>query len=198
MNSDDDSKDYIRSWLNPPLDAQGIKEAKELIAFITTLRPAKIYTSDLDRCKVIAEAAAKECGCPVEADFSFRPWGVGVYMGKPAKEVIPQLQHYIDNPDTPIPKGESFNQFRGRVLRAVRHVMALQQQSDRDLVIITHFRDLKLVESWLAHGGKTDDIDAHIFAANDLPTAGMIVVYRDRGKWKTRRETLKKVGVKQA
>src|SRR5579859_5219064 len=92
MNSTDSSKDYIRSWTDVPLDAEGKREAKEIVAFVRTLHPIAIYSSDLQRARVIAEDAAKECKCPLEVSKAFRPWGMGDFTGKPAKEVVPQLQ----------------------------------------------------------------------------------------------------------
>jgi broad specificity phosphatase PhoE len=197
MNSEDDSKDYIRSWSDPPLDAQGKRESKAIVAYIATLHPTRIYSSDLQRAKDIATDAAKACKCPLEVSKDLRPWGVGSFTGKPAKDVIPQLQRYIDNPDKAVPGGgESFNTFKTRVLGAMKRVLAKQQSHDQNVVVITHFRDLKLVEAWLSKGG-AEDIDAKVFAANDISPGAGLLLRRERGRWVAKKQamTQARVGV---
>ena len=198
LNSTDPDKDLIRGWRNVPLDAEGQREAKEAVAFTRDkIKPEIIYSSDLDRAADIAKEAAKVCDCPLKVTKDFRPWGLGTFQGKPAKEVVPQLQQYIDHPEKPVPGGgESFNDFRGRVLKATKKAMDRHLESGLNVAIVTHFRDLKLIQAWLAQGGDTDDIDAKVFAANDIPTGGALRVYRERGRWKAKIETQTKVGVK--
>lgn len=199
LNSNDSSKDFIRGWVDVPLNEQGKKEAKELVAYIKTLHPAHIYSSDLSRAADIARDAGKVCKCPLTVSKDYRPWGLGSFQGKPAKDVVPQLQKYIDNPDKPVPGGgESFNQFKNRVLGAMRKIMAQYQKDEENLVVVTHFRDIKLIQSWLAKGG-AEDIDAKVFAVNDVKPAEGLVLRRTRGRWTAIKEPMARprVGVKQ-
>ena len=196
-NSENASEDFVRGWVDVPLDEEGKKDAKEIVAYVRTLKPSSIYSSDLQRAKDIAQAAAKECKCPLEVSRDFRPWGLGQFQGKPAKEVVPQLQGYIDEPDKKVPGGESFNQFRKRVIGALKRVMKDQQTDDSNVIVVTHFRDMKLIQAWLSKGG-AEEIDAKIFAANDFPPGSMLLLYRERGKWQMKRQMRTKVGVKQS
>lgn len=200
MNSSLASKDYIRGWLNVPLDAEGKKEAAETAAFIDRyLQPIEIFSSDLDRAAMTAKTAAQGCRCRLDITPDFRPWGLGVFQGQPAEKVVPQLQQYIDNPDKPVPGGgESFGRFRDRVLAAMQQAMNLYVTTGRNVVIVTHFRVLKLIQAWISHpnNSKGSEIDAAIFAANDIPTGGVLLVERARGRWRAQIRTRPKVGVR--
>jgi len=198
LNSNTASQDFIRGWQNVPIDEEGKKEAQSLVSFLTnSVRPVAIFSSDLDRASEPAQQAAQALRVPVQASAGFRPWGLGVFQGQPAEKVVPQLQEYIDRPNVPVPQGESFNQFRTRVLNAIRQPMEVHQATGENVAVITHFRDLKLLEAWLKKGGDdTHDIDAETFAANDIPTGGMDRLYRDRGQWHMTREQAPKVGVR--
>jgi len=155
-----------------------------------------VYSSDLSR----AEGPAKEVGAPLTATRDWRPWGLGEFQGKPAKDVVPRLQEFIDHPDKRVPgkDGESFSQFRSRVLKAMRKAMAECQRTDRNVVIVTHFRCVKLIESWLAHDQRTsDEIDAKVFTKDDFPPASVLRLHRSRGRWVYRKEAMgRRVGVR--
>ena len=116
-----------------------------------------IYSSDLSRALETAEIINEHYKAPVFRTVKLRPWSLGIYEGKPTKEVWDNLCKHIENPEEKVPEGESFNNFKRRCLTFVKQV--IQEAKDRDQVILltTHFRDVKLIQSWVAKGCPDED-----------------------------------------
>lgn len=185
LNSDGQSPDRIRGWIDVPLDATGRAQAQADADQIAQLQPAHIYSSDLERAAESANYVAERLGLTVEEELAFRPWNLGIYQGRGATEAAPIIAGYSqpERADEPVPGGESFASFRDRFLGRLQDLLRLYAQDGRTVAVFTHFRCLKLVEAWLA-AGMGRDIDAEVFARDDAPTGSMFRLYRDAaGSW---------------
>lgn len=169
------SVDRIRGWSDIPLDDFGMKEARDIAARLKGEKIDRVLTSDLKRSVQTGAAVAKLHGLKLSPTRAFRPWSAGVLTGRPSTEAVPVMDHYAKQmPDTPIPDGESWNSFRGRVLPAFRRVLAMAKADGETVLIVSHFRTLKLIEAWLDAGGKGTAVDFATFDRNDLKPGALL------------------------
>lgn len=164
LNNDDVSVDRIRGWKDIPLSDDGRKEAEKLGDKLKkTDVPHHMVTSDLKRAHETANIISDKIGVPVaEATESFRPWNVGEYAGEKSEKAIPILAHYAENtPDKPMPKGESFNQFKQRYFDGLKD--ALEKYPGK-VAVVTHHRGERLLKAWKKAGFPANgDIDIKEF-----------------------------------
>ena len=115
---------------------------------------------------------------------AFRSWNLGELAGQPFQEARPVLAQFASQcPGRPVPGGESFDQFRARLLPAVRRILARAKLSDKPIVLVSHFRVLKLVEGWIAAGCKGAEIDMPTFLRHDLGPRAIVELAPKAGKW---------------
>jgi len=138
----------LRGWMDPPLSMQGLKEARALA------RPSgALYCSDLLRARMTAvflgTAAPK---------FELRPWHIGEFAGQ--KGVHEQLVELQKTNGTP-PGGEPYIEF---VERFLGFVCSLYEPS----VLVTHFRNLKLMQAWVA--ADCEGLDWDVLLSNNVET----------------------------
>ena len=180
-----DSKDRIRGWLDVPLDAEGRKEAKRLGREAPRMHLARVYTSDLQRAAEVAGQMADHAGVPMEASRAFRPWNLGVLQGNSAKAAAPVIREHVEAPDEPVEDGESFHDFLNRYVPALERVLRRHEETGENLAVVTHYRNVKVAEGWLAAG--REGIDEETFFTDDLPTGAVVRVYKDGEEWKYER-----------
>lgn len=170
MNNDDVSVDRIRGWIDVPLSADGKKEAHRVAEVIAKDPPDALVSSDLCRAHETAEIIAKACGVKLDrSSKDFRPWNVGEFAGKKAKEAVPVLAKYAgEEPDKPLPDGESFNTFRSRFLKGL---LAALRKHDGRVAVVTHHRAERLLKGWAKAGFPKDGaIDEAEFSKKGEPT----------------------------
>jgi len=109
----------FRGKEDPPLNSQGRKDADEIVKYLQSVHaiPEFIVSSDKLRARETSDIVSKAFKTPVIFTEKLRAWNVGEFSGKKKdKETLTELEHYIKNPDIPIPEGESLDAFRERVL----------------------------------------------------------------------------------
>jgi len=171
LNSESDEK--FRGWADVPLSDEGRDQATEAGKLLKNSHIDGIITSDLGRTVETAERLAKEIGAPVlEKTKGLRPWHLGDLTGQPVKPNIPALQAYIKNPDMKVPGGESFNDFKKRM---VNEVLKIQKKYPHDkIAIVTHHRGERLLQAWMDAGKPTDHmkLSAEPFMHKGIKPAG--------------------------
>jgi glucosyl-3-phosphoglycerate phosphatase len=70
-----------------PLNARGVEQAARAAPYLAALRPSAIYSSDLSRAAVTADALARLTGLPIQLDKDLRERGGGSWEGKTAAEI---------------------------------------------------------------------------------------------------------------
>ena len=184
LNTDGESPDLIRGWIDVPLDDKGKAQAEKLGPLGTKFDIKKVYSSDLERAKATADSIAEDAGLKVDATKSLRPWNLGEFQGKSAKDVAPKLKHYAtETPGENVPDGESFEDYANRYLPFLQSVMDEHEKTGENIAIVTHYRNCKLTEAWVADGCG-NGLDGDVFFTDDLPTGAVLRLYRQGGKWK--------------
>ncbi len=164
------SNDHIRGWMDVPLSEEGKQDALDIGKRLKFNPPDCIFTSDLSRASDTAQAISDATGAPiVEVTKGLRPWDLGEFTGQYAPDVHPHILDYACyKPDEPIPGGESFNSFKNRLLDKIDEIT--KNYGDKNVAIVTHHRDERLLEGWMLTGQPKDRlIDTHVFFQHGIP-----------------------------
>jgi broad specificity phosphatase PhoE len=150
LNSNDLSIDRIRAWKDPPLSAEGVKEAERLGDKIKRNPPDVLVSSDLKRACQTAQIISARTGAPiVETTKSLRPWDLGDFAGRLSKDVMPAILTFArDRPNEPVPGGESFETFRRRLVGGLKEILARYQGY---VGLVTHYRVEQLLKAMAAN-----------------------------------------------
>jgi probable phosphoglycerate mutase len=151
LNTADDHE-RLRGWLEVPLDEQGLREAEGTAQHVARYPVAQIYTSDLLRARQTAAAVANATGAPVFSALNLRPWNVGTLAGQRVTEIAPILQRLEHDPSEAAPGGESFLNFYDRYSLALRELLLIASRAKRNVVVVTHVRNLLATPSVLFGG----------------------------------------------
>lgn len=182
-SDDDPLSQKVRGSRDIEPDADGRAEAKKVAQEFEGVRVAKIFTSPKKRAQVIAEAIAAVTGAPIVDDPGLESWNRGELEGQSVRDVTAAMQHYVENPDVPVPGGESRNSFLDKFRNSCKTILSLAEESGEDgaLVAVTHLSDLLCIPAVV-----TGDDDLLPFPSDKIRTAEMIVL-KKRGKdwtWK--------------
>jgi len=108
-------KGLFRGEADIPLTEEGVTDSEEAKSQLEDIEPAFIVSSDKKRAVQTAKLIAD--GLEVQTTPLLRAWNLGHFSGKPKNEEnLKELQKYIDDPNLPVPDGESLEDFRNRVL----------------------------------------------------------------------------------
>ena len=136
--------DRIRGWANIPLDDRGKAEAEKLgTKLCAGTKSDMLVSSDMDRARETAHIISRRCGLPMGGSTPvLRPWNLGHFQGKESADVAPDIIKYVHSPDTPVPGGESFNQFKNRFLSGLKELL---RKFPHRLAIISHYRNERVL-----------------------------------------------------
>ncbi len=171
-------EERLRSWLDVPLDEQGLQEALETSQKLAHLPVTAIYSSDLKRARHTAEMIRKTTLAAVTTTDELRPWNLGIFGGQLLREIIPFLNLLNDRPDLPAPNGESFHQFYARYSQRLYEMLALAEQSSGYVVAVTHVRNLLAAKCIIEHGDRD-----RVPVQGGPSTGTMTVIEKIDGKW---------------
>lgn len=140
-----------------PLNAKGRSQAKQIANRVKN--PTRVFSSPMKR----AMETAKAIGSQAKPDNSLGPWKLGDHEGKPSEGEHAAISRHIDkSPDAPTgksrhsgEKGESFNQFRLRALRGMRHKIRTIKPGEK-VIDVTHGRNIRLAHAWIKNGAPDD------------------------------------------
>lgn len=131
-----------------PLSAVGEEQAAAAGRRVAGLRPDRVVSSPLSRCKATAAAIAAAAGgipVSVEADLIECDFGVweGLTFGDVREQYPAELDAWLASTSVAPPKGESFQQ----VAKRVRGVMGKLQKAyeGQTVVIVSHVSPIKLI-----------------------------------------------------
>jgi len=161
-----------------PLSAEGRSDAAAMAQFVAGCGLQAVVASDLSRARETGLTVARASGAKCAASRAFRPWNLGELQGQPSAETAPKLRAFVcEHPGEAVPGGESFNDFKGRAIPAIRKVLAAARRQGIVVGVATHYRVLKLLEAWLADGGKGETIEPEVFFQDDIRPAAVVAVF---------------------
>ena len=175
MNKTDaTSVDKERGWSDVPLTAEGRAEAQKAGLKLRGRGIEHMESSDLNRARETARTIGSHIGVKPKFTRDLRPWNLGDFTDKDLKQVQPKMEDYARNkPDQPVPGGESFNRFVGRVLPAVaKHI---DTAKGRRSLLVSHHRVERLLSSLRPDGS----IDHNEFFKDGDPPGGVMTFDMD-------------------
>jgi 2,3-bisphosphoglycerate-dependent phosphoglycerate mutase len=101
-----------RSWSDPPLNENGIAQARAAAKFLERYDIETIITSPLLRAFVTGDIVSR--GTFISQHRGLFPWRLGIFTGLPRDDHDEALRLFIENPDVAIPEGESLSAFEDR------------------------------------------------------------------------------------
>lgn len=137
-NADRESEDIVRSWEPIPLSAEGIEEAHQAAADLSSFHPDILFFSDLKRSSQSASIIANTLHIQSYPNPLLRTWNMGDLTGQKTSSVEPMIKNLVcQAPNHPIPEGESFNQFCSRLARGIRSVLR-NSRGKRPAILFHH------------------------------------------------------------
>ena len=106
----------FRGNVDVPLEDIGKKDAEKAADVLEGTDVAFMVSSDKKRAVQTAEIFSKKFDVENQETPNLRAWNIGEFSGKPRdKSNTDSLQKYVNDPNTPVPGGESLQDFRDRV-----------------------------------------------------------------------------------
>jgi broad specificity phosphatase PhoE len=133
---------------NPTVNERGLRQIEELLNALRKKSIAAVYTSDLSRALITAEAIGRAFGLSPTTVPEFREIGFGEWEGLSWAEIESRDPAYAlrwveEYPDLPAPGGEPFAAFRSRVLSGIDNL--LSASSERCAAVVTHAGVMRVV-----------------------------------------------------
>ena len=151
-----------------PLDAEGKQQADDAAEELKGVEFTAAYSSDIPRASETLHRIVGEHSNVVPQQLvALRPWHVGDFTGQPKTAANKKkLQTYADEPDKPIPNGESLSQFRDRYQHCFYGLLR-QAKANGPILVVQHATTNHELGNMFF-----DDIDAL-----DVEPGGIIGVY---------------------
>lgn len=132
----------VTGWLDLPLRHEGQMEALRSGQTLAQYPISMIVSSPLSRTMMTARAISQlHPRVPFSSRPELRPWNTGIYSGQLASKVQKILDQAVTHPDTPIPMGETFNQFVQRFLPFAWRII----QSPELPCLVTHGMNVEVL-----------------------------------------------------
>ena len=108
--------DVYRGRIDQELDSSGLKEARLAAKKLKDYGISRIVCSPLRRAVKTAEIMAEELGIDgIIQDGRLMSFDVGFLAGESKDEFSDVLDHFVENPEIPLPRGESIDQLHDRI-----------------------------------------------------------------------------------
>jgi broad specificity phosphatase PhoE len=183
----DNEQNLQHGWTSDPLNGKGRKKAKKVAKWLGGRGIADLRTSDLKRAVQTAKIIGKHLSAPIiERDIAYRTWNSGDFSGRSQADVDPLLSQYAaQKPSVPVPSGESYDQFKARVLPAFQSLLDGLAAGTLDTTgVVTHSDCIKLFRQYLLAGCDPAAVDNAAAADDTTPMGGVLIVNQDgAGKW---------------
>jgi len=128
----------FRGPIDFPLNAEGVRDAKNLGKWFEGKEISAVYASPKTRARDTAEAIAIPKGLKVQAVDSFGPINVGYLAGEPKDQHKNVMDYFEKYPNEKIPMGESVNEFRARTQPPIKKVLVEGAHSTHPVVAVVH------------------------------------------------------------
>jgi broad specificity phosphatase PhoE len=141
--------DVFRGRVHIPLSERGLKQADLLGQFLSKKKLNAVYCSPLERAVQTAQPVAQKQNLTAQVMNNLNDLDFGEWEGLPVKEVKLRFKEayefWLQRPDiAPIPKGESLDDAKKRVLNALAEIMTAHKEGS--VAIVTHRVITKVLE----------------------------------------------------
>jgi alpha-ribazole phosphatase len=135
---------------DPELNAKGLSQLTELLRKISKEDIGAVYTSDLRRARTTASAIAEAFAVECHASAALREIDFGLWEGLKWEEIERRDATYarswaMQYPNLPAECGESFHDFKRRVLAELKRLSIEVEARHRAIAVITHAGVLRTI-----------------------------------------------------
>lgn len=129
----------IQGWLDVPLNAEGIEQARRLALRLAVKPINVVYASPLSRAQATARALTDMRGAQLILDERLREYNMGDWTGKTGDEIAASSPEFKqDGPQHQIPGGESAQQMHDRVSAFIEQLMAEHGTGKSHVAVVSH------------------------------------------------------------
>lgn len=157
--TDGNKEKKFRGWIDVALNDTGIAQAKLARKFLADKGIKEVFCSDLGRAVTTAKLVMPTIS--PEHDKDLRPWDVGIFSGKERDIYQDSLNKYIDDPEKPIPDGESLKEFADRNKKEIEKYLKIAKK-EGPILLVFHSSNAIQMEK-LIEGkdelGRPEDVD---------------------------------------
>jgi alpha-ribazole phosphatase len=137
----------FQGHIDIPLNSQGIWQAQQAARALADLGIEQLFSSNLLRAQITAEAIAGVCGCAVQTDPRLREKGFGNWEGLTYAEIKEQdadgFARWREDPSFYTPSGgEGFEVAARRVARAWQEIEAVAAET---VALVSHGGTLRIL-----------------------------------------------------
>lgn len=129
----------FRGPIDAPLDSSGWNDAHTLAKYFEGVDLSHIYHSDKIRATSTAKTIADRKHMTATPNSNLQAWNVGDLGGEPKNPANLQLiEYHVQNPDEPLPGGESLNEFKSRVQPMLDDAIEMAIDSGCPVLLVAH------------------------------------------------------------
>lgn len=142
--------DKVDALLDPPLTKEGVDRLERTAKFLQEkgIIFSRIISSPLQRALKAANIIGG--GAKITPHQHALPWHLGDLMGKPNKEVDPEIHYLEEFPYIAAPHGESYAKFFSRWTSLLGQVMLYSSLNPTDIIgITTHSRNINALQEFI-------------------------------------------------
>lgn len=164
-----------------PRGVQQVHESATRLAQVLGGAPIQSATvSDLRRALQSADILTQHLGFTFQPNSNLRDWNTGDLAGQKVTDVLPQLQHFIQNPQKSTPNGEPLQNYLDRFVPDVKEKV----NAPGIHVVVGHARGATILEGIASPvGGVGGDVDPRFLLERPQVQPGGILVINPH--WKT-------------
>lgn len=182
LNSGEEgSQENILGWKDVPLSNLGKEDSKRIANTFIDIPVYKIYSSDLSRARDTAKEVSRVIGSSFVTLKGLRPWNLGDIQGTLSFTASELLKEYIRRyVYKSFRCGESFDDFKERAINTFNTILDEFEKNRKNIVVITHFRFIKMIQAWVSAGSVEYEIDVNVFMQDDVTPGSIMMITLDR------------------
>jgi broad specificity phosphatase PhoE len=137
----------IQGWSDIALNSRGIRQARSWLPYFDRIRLAGVYSSALSRAMETALLATRRAPCVIDGlnERHYGAWEGQLWTDLAGQDL--DFDRRWRDPDSTPPGGESRQQMRVRVHRAMKSIVA-SHDADSEILIVAHGGSGKAVLSY--------------------------------------------------
>jgi len=181
INEENKSENTITGWKDISLNDLGKEEALRIAHTFGNVPISRIYSSDLSRARDTAKEIMRITGAGLMTMRGLRPWNLGDFQETSCFVAAEMLKDFIKGYTyKPVKNGESFHIFKTRAIDAFNTVLDEFEALKKNIVIVSHYRFIKITQAWIAAGSIEYEIDADVFMKDDIPSGKIFTITLDK------------------
>lgn len=128
----------FRGPIDVPLDASGVRDAKQLHSFFKSVQLGDILCSDKQRAHETAKIIAAGHPESPRPTPLLHAWNIGYLAGQKKDDHTEDIEFFQNHPAVQIPEGQSLDSFRARVRPVFKQAIQRALQTGLPVLLVTH------------------------------------------------------------